>query len=258
MRVNVVKKARMDQGMCSCGHRIEKGESYKWIKFRFGVRRFKCANCSFRASELTQSDFLGQVYDLNDRLGALCCEMSPEDLAEEIENIASEFNSLGDEQEEKKSNMPEQLQDGDVGQMLESRADSCRDVASNLEGVDCSFDEGEAKEEARGELEGDGVHTKDVTEAIRDMLREQARAEVNEAIEGKPEAALVLDKIPETEDEKINEIADRLQELIDEWIEEGLDEVQFEKALEEKVSEKRNEKSQEIVDEATGYSYEGE
>lgn len=228
-RINHVKKAMKDQGSCSCGKEIKKGDSYKWIKFRFGGRRVRCESCQFKSSDLTQSEFLGQVYDLNDRIGNLTSDMSLEDIQSEVENIIEEFNNLADECDDKRSNMPDSLQDSEVGCMLESRGDSCRDVASNLEGIDFDFDEEGAREEAIDELDSEDVHTKELTDEVKDRLRDECK-----------------------EDE------DFFKTICEKYVECGLSDEEFEEQVQEKVDEKRQEKVTEIVEEITGFSYEGE
>jgi hypothetical protein len=64
-----------------------------------------------------------------------------DDLSSERDDIVSEINSLADEQEEKRNNMPEQLQDSGSGETLQNRYDSLQEWASNLEGVDCDVDD---------------------------------------------------------------------------------------------------------------------
>lgn len=234
-RINTVKKAMKDQGSCnSCGKEIKKGDSYKWIKFRYGGRRVRCESCQFKSGDLTQSEFLSQVYTLNDRLSELTNEMSLEDIQSEVEDIISEFETLADECEEKRMNMPDSLQDSDVGCMLESRADSCREVTSNLEGIDFDFDESGARDEAIEELDDDEIHTKELTEEVKLRLREECKNDGG------------------GDDEEI------FKDLCESYVEEGLSEEDFEEKIEEKIDEKRQEKVDEVIDEVTTYSYEGE
>lgn len=70
-RVHYVKKARKDNGC------VSKGESYYWWKFRYGS---KCMSKKPpKASQLTQSEFLSTVYDINERIEECACD-SLEDL----------------------------------------------------------------------------------------------------------------------------------------------------------------------------------
>lgn len=100
-----------------------------------------------KPSQLTQSDFLSQFYALTERIDELKAE---EGIADEVSSIASDFRDLGSEQEDKKSNMPDALQDGDTGQMLEERKEKCESIADELEGLtldDSDKEEGQDDDE---------------------------------------------------------------------------------------------------------------
>jgi len=239
-KINHVEKAQKDQGTCAgCGGEIKKGDPYKWIKFRFGGRKVRCASCKFKDSDLTQSEFLSQVYDLNDRIVGLSDLDNLDDLQSEVEDIASGYEALADECYEKKENMPEGLQQGSVGEMLEERSDGCREVADNLQGIDFDFSDDIAREEALETLDTDDVHTKELTEEVVKRLREEAR----EAAESHPDS--------------VNEAA-WYEELYESYVEEGLDPDEFEEKVVEIIDEKRLEKFQECLEEAQLYSYGGQ
>lgn len=137
-RVTHVKHARKDYPE----HGIKKGDEYYWWAFmvggRGGPKHF--SKTPPKPSQLTQSEFLSQVYDLNERLENL----EPgdhEELASELAEIAEEFREIASECEDKFNNMPEGLQQGDTGQLLEQRAEECNSLADELEGIDCEWDE---------------------------------------------------------------------------------------------------------------------
>lgn len=117
---------------------VAKGQSYYTWSFNFGPTFISLTYP--KRSQLTQSDFLGQVYDLEDRIGELSCD-SAEDLDSERNDIVSELESLRDETQERFDNMPEGLQQGDTGQLLEERVSAVEDWISELEGVDLDYDE---------------------------------------------------------------------------------------------------------------------
>ena len=130
-RVTFVAKARKaipDYG-------IKVGDSYYWWKFRYGGRHV--SKTRPRQSQLTQSDYLSQAYSLQEQLEDL--EIDPEDLSSvtsELSSIADELRNLGSEQADKRSNMPDQLQDSDTGQRLEGREQACEEIAGELENLD--------------------------------------------------------------------------------------------------------------------------
>lgn len=67
-RATFVKKARKDIP----GTDIKAGESYYWWKFRFGGKHY--SKTPPRRSQLTQSDFLGQLYAIEDEIQGLVAD----------------------------------------------------------------------------------------------------------------------------------------------------------------------------------------
>lgn len=125
---------------------VKKGEVYyKWtFKNRHGRGTEVKSKTYPKPSQLTRSEFLSQAYALQERIEAL---EANDTLPSEVEDIVSDLRSLADEQDEKFNNMPEGLQQGDTGQMLEQRRDSTNEFADELEGL--SLDEFEEDEEQR-------------------------------------------------------------------------------------------------------------
>lgn len=132
-KVHTVKSAR--NPIPSVG--VKKGDTYYWWKFRYGGKRV--SKVYPKRSQLTQSEFLSAYYELLERLDTLdpaAYMDDPASLRSDLEDIASEIRQLGDDQRDKRENMPEQLQDGDTGTLLEERADGCESWADELEGID--------------------------------------------------------------------------------------------------------------------------
>lgn len=166
-RLNFVKKAAKDYP----GHEIKRGEPYFWWKFPYGGKRM--SKTRPRRSQLTQSEFFGSMYDAEDSIGDSVEEFRSdkidfEDLASALESVASDVREAGEQCEEKRSNMPDSLQDGETGQLLETRSERCGDIADELEsaasairdlepsdGEDSEGDDPEvSKNEAIGHAEG--------------------------------------------------------------------------------------------------------
>jgi hypothetical protein len=124
-RVKHVMKARKDNPACQAG------ESYYWWKFRYGGKHYSLTPP--KASQLTQSEFLGQMYDFADRLSELNEEAV---VGGAIEEIATEIRDLGCECEEKIQNMPESLQSSPTGEMLQERYDACEAMADELDNIE--------------------------------------------------------------------------------------------------------------------------
>jgi len=120
---------------------IKRGDEYYWWKFPYGSKiRSKTYP---KPQQLTQSDFMIQVYDLQERVEKLLGDMKEDELTDEVESIVEDIRNLGQEQEEKKDNMPEGLQESGTGELLGNRAESCEGWADDLEGVLIEKDDGD-------------------------------------------------------------------------------------------------------------------
>ena|ERR1043166_9056210 len=150
-RAHFVKSARKDNPVA------KRGESYYWWAFmqggRGGPKRY--SKTPPTRSQLTQSEFYSTLYSLEDRLGDLKPDSyeSVADLEGEIESIREEVESLGSDQSDKFSNMPDGLQQGDSGQLLENRASECDSLSGELSGLD--FSEPEEPDAAEIKEHGD-------------------------------------------------------------------------------------------------------
>lgn len=172
-RVHFVKKARKNQK----AHGIKKGDSYYWWAFRFGPKMV--SKTPPKRQQLTRSDFLISLYDLEDRIEGL---QADDTLSGEVESIIEDIRALAEEQEEKKSNMPEGLQEGDTGQLLDERKDGLESWADELEGVDLSVDEDEIRNTTVDENE-DGKSTDDKETELENKVAEAIEAAYQEKID---------------------------------------------------------------------------
>jgi len=59
-----------------------------------------------------------------------------------VSDRVDDLSSLGDDQEEKLSNMPDSLQESDSGQLLQERYDCCQSVSEQLQDIDWDMEEG--------------------------------------------------------------------------------------------------------------------
>ncbi len=125
-KVHHVKRAQKDYK--SFG--IKKGDSYYWWKFNFGPKiKSKTAP---KPSQLTRSEFLGTVAEIEEELTG-CSDK------DSLNDIIIKIRELAEEQEEKKGNMPDSLQQGPIGELLEGRQTSLNEWADSLE--ELSLDE---------------------------------------------------------------------------------------------------------------------
>ena len=192
-RVTIVKGARKDQGDCGkCGTKIKKGDSYHWWKFRYGGRHVRCLKpeCAPKPSDLTQSEFYGTLYDIQDSVETALDEFrnggDPGDLASALNDAAGQLRDLGEECQGKFDNMPEGLQQGDTGQLLENRAQECEGKADELESAASEIESIELYDDPQKYLEenelkrNDGESERDYGERIKHAMaeaNEQARDE---------------------------------------------------------------------------------
>jgi predicted enzyme involved in methoxymalonyl-ACP biosynthesis len=155
-------------------HKIKKGEMYYWWAFRFGGKRI--SKTQPRRSQLTQSEFFGNMYDaedeLSDAISAFRNDHDFEEFASACESIAENVRGYGEECDEKRSNMPDSLQDSETGQLLETRNDECNTIADDLESAageirDC------AVEESDHEDTPDQARLRRLVEELRDSETEQ-------------------------------------------------------------------------------------
>lgn len=152
-KVHHVKKSRKPVPALD----LPAGSEYWWwgvMQGSRGVKRY--SKTPPTRSQLTQSEFMGRVYDIEDQLNEL---KDPSDL----ESLISDIRELGEEQQGKYDNMPDGLQQGDTGQLLEGRASSCEEWASELEQIELPED----------------VSDDDVEDKISDDYEEDEQADVN-------------------------------------------------------------------------------
>jgi hypothetical protein len=128
-KVNFVKAARKDYQE----HGIKKGEPYYHWSFRFGGKRI--SKIKPKPSQLTNSPFTSELYAIQEEI-ADAAPADKDSLKDMVDDWAGRARELGEQSQESFDNMPEGLQQGDTGQMLEERANAMSQWADDLEGVD--------------------------------------------------------------------------------------------------------------------------
>jgi hypothetical protein len=147
VRAHFVKKARKTYR----GTGIKKGTSYWWWKFRRGV--LQRSKTQPRPSQLTQSAFWGSYLSSTEGFDASVAEATTgDDLRAAVSTLTEVLEELKTETEEKYDNMPEPLQQGDTGELLQERIDGLGEFISELEGVEIN-DEEESDDEEESEEE---------------------------------------------------------------------------------------------------------
>jgi len=234
-RVNTVKKAAKDYPESG----IKKGDQYFWWHFRHGpmVRSKEYP----KPWQLTRSEFYGTLLQIQDRIANIHAE-DADDLKSQVDEIASELRSLGEECREKHDNMPDGLQDGDTGQLLEERASAMESAADELEGIDIDApDEEELVEEVREEMR-EGLEAEN-----RLLSEDESDIEIDLADSGKLGGLSDEDKKRAIQDE----LALRKEKNEQVW--KGLEE-----EIGQRVEDRLQEKLQELIEEIQNVNIESE
>jgi DNA-binding ferritin-like protein len=108
---------------------IKKGDRYYYVTVKTGPRSSRTIRSLTRPKhwELTGSEFYSTLWRIEDeRFDAV-------NGAQDLKDIAEELRQLGEKQQEKFDNMPEGLQQGATGQLLEERAQNCEAWADDIE-----------------------------------------------------------------------------------------------------------------------------
>lgn len=129
-RAHFVKAAAKDNAV------VKKGESYWWWAFRFGGKHLSKEQP--KPSQLTQSAYTSGVLALGEMIDdyplneAGDLEMLRDDVDTQLDEIKSTV-------EDSLSNMPEGLQQGETGSMMQERIDACDSAQSDVQSLDTEF-----------------------------------------------------------------------------------------------------------------------
>lgn len=114
------------------------GQTYFWWRTRMKGAKSGVTRCSLtrpRPSQLTMSDYWSRVFELQEEIQDTAVETA-EDLEGLRDGWAAQAREIAQDQEDKRDNMPQGLQDSDTGQMLQDRADACYSWADDMEAVE--------------------------------------------------------------------------------------------------------------------------
>lgn len=141
-KITKVLKSRNEYTCGRCLQKIEKGSPYLRGDLNFSRPVIRCCKCGLQPWEVTTSDYqlsVGEiVYHWQDNY----------DVSEEgRDEIISELESIKDDLEGRLENMPEGLQEGDAGQLLQERIDCLESAISDLESIDFELDDDEEMDE---------------------------------------------------------------------------------------------------------------
>lgn len=133
---------------------IKKGETYWFAEVKTGPRSSMTirSKTPIPRSRLTSSEFLSQAYRLSDSIYEATT-------VGDLETIKEEFEALRDDTQEKLDNMPEGLQQGDTGQLMQERIDQCESLIDELDSA--ISDAQEAVDEAKEAIDEEEVKAKE-------------------------------------------------------------------------------------------------
>ncbi len=126
-KVNFVQAARKTNPVANIG------ESYYWWKCYEGPKQF--SKTPPKQSQLTRSAYKSSALSIMEEIEGFKQEdfASFEDLKTRIEELSETIRELGEEQQESLDNMPHQLQDAPIGEMLQERISACDCFADELD-----------------------------------------------------------------------------------------------------------------------------
>lgn len=117
---------------------IAKGESYYWWQFKNGGKHFSKERP--KSSQLTQSNYLSQLYSIQESMETIEAN-DAEELNAVRDDLVSQLESLKEETESSLENMPESLQSSPTGELLQERIDALDSAISELEEIDLDYEE---------------------------------------------------------------------------------------------------------------------
>jgi hypothetical protein len=138
---------------------IKKGDSYYWWKLRMGRSSVtRVSKTPPRPSELTMSSYKSSMYaaeeSLQDAVARFRQDGGIEDLIAAVEDAQNTVDEQRDECENSLESMPDSLQQGSTGELLQSRIDACESISNDLEQLKSDLEEKNG-EETEDKEEGD-------------------------------------------------------------------------------------------------------
>jgi hypothetical protein len=127
--------------------------------------------------QLTSSDFLIQIYDLEDDINSFQAE-GPEDIQSAVDGWREQVETLRDELEEKRENMPESLQESPVGQLLQERYDALDEWLNELDSID--LDDYPTEEIDTEDEELEDIENDETEQTHEERLREWLDEKIDE------------------------------------------------------------------------------
>lgn len=137
-RVHRVERAAKDYPQAG----IKKGESYYW--WQLYKQHKQMSKTVPKRSQLTSSEYQQRLFSIIEDLEAWQGDWTEVDRNE----LVAQLEELRDETQEKYDNLPEGLQQGDTGVLLEERVSNLDGWIDELNSIDFPEEEGERDEDA--------------------------------------------------------------------------------------------------------------
>lgn len=113
-------------------HGIKKGQTYFYWQLYRSPKQMSLERP--RPSQLTGSDKLSRTYAACEQLeDSIASADNLETLVDDLNTCAEEIREVADEYRQSKENMPESLQESEIGQLCEENADNLEGFADELE-----------------------------------------------------------------------------------------------------------------------------
>lgn len=161
-----------------CGEKIQPGEKYFYFSVGFrGNKQIRCTKHHPRQSELTGSKMSG-AYAANESIEDTLNDpkVTIEDIASTLETAASDIESVRDEYQDSYDSLPENFQNGEQGETMQTNidglteyADALNEKASEVRELESSSEEpAEDDSEAESPAEDDDLlqQAKDLAEEV--------------------------------------------------------------------------------------------
>lgn len=179
MRVNRVAKARKAQRpCCKCSTAINVGDSYKWIKGRYGPKRTFCKDHSPRQSDMTSSDKLARLYSAQESIEDA---VSLDELITALECAASDAREVGEEYQESADNIRETFSESNTADECEQKHEDCESWADELEQAQQECEEiRDRDDEDFTDAEGEKLSDELIEEERMDEARQVADSAADE------------------------------------------------------------------------------
>lgn len=159
---------------------IKRGDMYYYAKIKTGPYSSRTIRSLTkpRPSQLTVSEWNGWLGDLQQ------IEFPAVDNIEGLTEIGENIREFGEEQREKFDNMPEGLQQGSTGELLEERASGCEEWA---DAIDEAISEYESESQEIDDMDADDLELDDDEDI--EAARDEKRRELFERIKDEAESA---------------------------------------------------------------------